>query len=358
MSRCVAWRMLNLDQVHIFLSVAKHLHFSKAADALYISQPAVSASIAKLESQLGTPLFHRIGRRVELTDAGRHLEREGRLLMEQAERLERDMEDFSGMQRGSLQLGASFTVGNYWLPLFLARFRRRYPAIRVECELGNAETILEATNDGRFDLGFLTGRPPAGAARVVGQESLTLVVGQGHPWFGKGARPAQRLVETPWLLREPGSGTRQMLESWLQDVGLVLEQLPVHQELRSNEMVKTMVATGTALAALPASMVAREIASGLLWQITPIDCTLRAEAIWMVRSPRRQDSALLSRFEAMIEVLVEDDGCPYESSDAVMAQTPQTSIQPPANGPNQQENSCELPISETISAIENQIAQP
>lgn len=293
--------MLNLDQVHIFLSVASHLHFSKAAEELYISQPAVSASIAKLESQLGAPLFHRIGRRVRLTAAGQFLQREGDLLLEQARRLERQLEDFSGLQRGSLQLGASFTVGNYWLPPHLARFRRRYPAIAVHCELGNAEAILEGTTAGRFDLGFLTGRSPAGAARVVGRESLTLVVGQGHPWFGKAPRPARHLLDTPWLIREPGSGTRHMLESWLREVGLALEQLTVHQELRSNEMVKTMAAAGTALAALPASMVAREIASELLWPITPSDCALRAEAIWMVRGPSRPDAGLWSRFEALIE---------------------------------------------------------
>ena len=293
--------MLNLDQVHIFLSVARHLHFSKAAEDLYITQPAVSASIAKLESQLGVPLFHRIGRRVQLTEAGHFLQREGQSLIEQAQQLERQLEDFSAMQRGALQLGASFTVGNYWLPLHLARFRNRYPAIDIHCELGNAEAILEGTNGGRFDLGFLTGRPPSGAACVVGSESLTLVVGRAHPWFGKPPRQPRQLLETPWLLREPGSGTRQMLERCLEDVGLSIGELMVHQMLYSNEMVKTMVGAGAALGALPASMVAQAISSELLWPITLVGYTLRAEAIWMVRSPRRQDSQLMSCFEALIQ---------------------------------------------------------
>ena len=293
--------MLNLDQVHIFLSVAKHLHFSKAAEELYITQPAVSASISKMESQLGVPLFHRIGRRVQLTEAGHFLQREGQALIEQAQQLERQLEDFSGMQRGSLHLGASFTVGNYWLPIHLARFRSRYPAIDIHCQLGNAEAILEGTNAGRFDLGFLTGRPPSGAAREVGSESLTLVVGKGHAWFGQTPLKPQHLLDTPWLLREPGSGTRQMLERCLEDVGLSIGELTVHQELHSNEMVKTMVGTGTALGALPASMVAQEISSKLLWPISLAGYTLRAEAIWMVRSPHRPDSQLMSRFEALIQ---------------------------------------------------------
>lgn len=292
--------MLNLDQVHIFLSVAKHLHFSKAADELYISQPAVSASIAKLEGQLGVPLFHRIGRRVELTEAGSFLQAEGQRLIAQAQELHRQLEDFSGMQRGCLELGASFSVGNYWLPLHLARFRARYPAIEIQCQLGNAEAILEGTNAGRFDLGFLTGRPPSGQASIVGSERLTLVAGRSHPWFGQSAQKPQHLLETPWLLREPGSGTRQMLERCLMDVGLSIDQLKAYQELQSNEMVKTMVGTGAAIGALPASMVAQDIATERLWPIALSGHTLRAEAIWMVRSPHRQDSQLMSRFEALL----------------------------------------------------------
>jgi DNA-binding transcriptional LysR family regulator len=293
--------MLNLDQVRTFLAVAGHLHFGKAAEDLFISQSAVSASIAKLETQLRVPLFHRIGRRVQLTDAGRFLQREGQRLMDQAQRLELDLEDFNGLQRGSLHLGASFTVGNYWLPNHLARFRERFPAIQLHCDLGNAETILEGTNAGRFDLGFLTGRPPAGAATVVGEECLTLVVGRDHPWFGNPPRKLHQLLESAWLIREPGSGTRQMLESWLRRMGLSVQELTIHLELRSNEMVKTMVGSGTALGALPESMVAREIAAEVLWPITPKGCALEAEAIWMVRSPSRQDSRILNQFVSLVQ---------------------------------------------------------
>jgi len=192
-------------------------------------------------------------------------------------------------------------VGNYWLPLHLARFRERFPAIEVRCDLGNAETILEGTNAGRFDLGFLTGRPPAGSATVVGEESLTLVVGKEHPWFGTPPRQLPQLLDSPWLIREPGSGTRQMLEDWLRRLGLSIDNLTIHQELRSNEMVKTMVSSGRALGALPASMVAWEIGSAALWPVALIGCPVPAEAIWMVRSPSRQDSRILSQFVALIQ---------------------------------------------------------
>lgn len=296
--------MLNLDQIHTFLTVAKLLHFSKAADDLHLSQSAVSASIARLEQEVGVPLFHRIGRRVELTDAGRFLQREGLVLVEQSIRLRRELEDFNALQKGSLLLGASFTVGNYWLPRFLARFRNRYPGIELSCSLANAETILDGIDHGQFDLGFVCGCSPPPAASVVGEERLTLVVGRDHPWYGQPARHVQSLLQAQWLLREQGSGSRQMLEQSLTDLGLDAKALSVHQVLHSSEMVKTMVLSGTGLAALPVTMVEQEIRLGLLWTVEVHGHCLSAEPIWMVPCIHRQDSALIKHFEAMI--LAED----------------------------------------------------
>lgn len=292
--------MLNLDQIQVFLVVASHLHFSKAADDLYISQSAVSATIARLESQLGAPLFHRIGRRVELTDAGLFLKQQGALLLEQAKGLERGLQDFSDMQRGCLQLGASFTVANYWLPRQLTRFRNRFPGIAIDCHLANAETILEGTAAGRFDLGFLCGRMPSAAAMVVGEERLVLVVGRGHPWFGQPAVQAQQLLGVDWLIREPGSGARQMLEQSLRDIGVEASTLPILQVLPSSEMVKEMVRGGCGIAALPASMVEQDIALGSLWPMQLQGHSLASEPIWMVRDPHRHHSQLLSSFAEMV----------------------------------------------------------
>jgi DNA-binding transcriptional LysR family regulator len=297
----ISWQqMLNLDQIHIFLLVAKHLHFSRAAEELYITQPAVSATIAKLETQLGFSLFHRIGRRVELTDAGRFLQQEGQLLLEQSKQLERGLQDFNALQRGSLQLGASFTVGNYWLPRHLARFRKSHPAIELHCRLANAETILDGIDSGQFDLGFLCGRQPNGAVKVVGEERLILVVGRHHPWFGKAPIEHLQLLDADWLMREPGSGARHMLELSLQQIGLSVAELSILQVLHSSEMVKALVCCGHGLAALPASMVELEIELGVLWPVTLSKHVLPSEPIWMVRSPQRQESLLLNAFESLL----------------------------------------------------------
>jgi DNA-binding transcriptional LysR family regulator len=292
--------MLNLDQIHIFLAVARHLHFSRAAEDLYITQPAVSATIAKLEAQLGLPLFHRIGRRVELTDAGRFLQHEGQLLLEQSKQLEHGLQDFNALQRGSLQMGASFTVGNYWLPRYLLRFRESYPSIEVHCQLANAEAILDGIDNGHFDLGFLCGRQPNGAVKVVGEERLILVVGRSHSWFGKTSISADQLLLADWLMREPGSGARHMLEHSFSGIGISIADLKIQQVLHSSEMVKALVCCSTGVAALPASMVEQEIELGVLWPVTISEHVLPSEPIWMVRSPQRQDSLLLNAFGSLL----------------------------------------------------------
>lgn len=292
--------MLNLDQIHLFLAVARHLHFSKAAEELYVTQPAVSATIAKLEAQIGVALFHRIGRRVELTDAGHFLQQEGHLLLDHADSLEQALQEFNSLQRGSLLLGASFTVGNYWLPSTIIRFRSEYPAIETDCQLANAKTILENTESGRFDLGFVCGSPPTELAQIVGEERLTLVVGLSHAWFGKTAVQAVALRDVEWLMREAGSGARQMLEQNLAPMGLKAHQLVVHQVLYSSEMMKAMACAGAGLAALPATMVEQEIKSGILWPIQITNHELGAAPVWMIRSPRRKNSPLLARLEDLI----------------------------------------------------------
>ena len=305
---------MNLDQLRVFLSVARHLHFSRAADELYITQPAVSASVAKLEAQYGVKLFHRIGRRVELTDAGRWLAEEGDHLLQRADLLERGLLDFNALRRGVLNLGASLTVGNYWLPLRLKAFCDRHGGIELHCSLGNAGQVLEDTARGRFDIGFLTGPKPLGVevplhAEPVGQERLELVVGRGHPWFGRASVTADALPGSHWILREQGSGAQQLFEDLLVGAGLTLVDLAVDLVLTSSEMVKEVViGGGAAAAALPHSMVRQELELGVLWSVAIEGCPARQQPVWMVRHSQRHRSKLLIAFEEVIRSLA--DGLP------------------------------------------------
>jgi DNA-binding transcriptional LysR family regulator len=303
---------MNFDQLRVFLSVARHLHFSRAAEELYISQPAVSASVAKLESQYGVLLFHRIGRRVELTDAGRFLSREGLQLLDNVDLVERHLRDFHALRRGVLNLGASLTVGNHWLPPWLQRFRNLHGTIELRCGLGNAQHVLAGIREGRFDLCFVTGwsdgdassLADAGdqplAAEEVGRERLLIVVGRGHPWFGYGELAPNDLCSSRWAMREQGSGSQRLFEACMHQLGLAVSDLDASLILSSSEMQRALVIGGDAAAALPESMVRRELELGLLWPLTIEGWQGGDQPIWMVRQARRQPTPLIEAFAQLI----------------------------------------------------------
>ncbi|MBW4518275.1 MAG: LysR family transcriptional regulator [Scytolyngbya sp. HA4215-MV1] len=255
---------MTLEQLRIFLAVAEHLHFTRAAETLYITQPAVSAAIQSLEAEYGIKLFHRVGRRVEITEAGRLLYIEAQKILEQVMITERNLRELNNLQRGELRLGASLTIGNYWLPDKISQFQQEFPGIRVNCTLANAEEIAEGTASGRFDLGLISGEVKSTLQHsllqeVVGRDRLQIVVGQSHPWFQRAAIQVSELLATSWVLREPGSGAQQVFEYALRSWGVELAQLTVMLVLSSSEMVKAVVEQGNGAAAIPELMVHKEL---------------------------------------------------------------------------------------------------
>ena len=308
---------MNFDQLRVFLSVARHLHFSRAAEELYISQPAVSASVAKLEAHYGVRLFHRIGRRVELTDAGRFLSREGLQLLDNVELLERSLRDFHALQRGVLRIGASLTVGNHWLPQRLQRFRDQHGTIDLRCDLGNAQQVLEGIRQGQFDLCFVTGwsdgdgscsaetSEQALATEEVDRERLLIVVGRNHPWFGSGELTPTELYSTRWAMREQGSGSQRLFEASLRNLGLSPVDLDDSLILSSSEMQRALVIAGSTAAALPESMVRHDLELGRLWPLSIKGWQGGDQPIWMVRQSRRQPTPLIEAFTQLIRIRLE-----------------------------------------------------
>src|SRR6478672_1645845 len=255
---------MTFEQLKIFLAVAEHLHFTRAADTLFITQPAVSAAIQSLEAEYSVKLFHRIGRRVEITAAGQLLQVEAQKILDQVALTERGLRELNNLQRGELKLGSSLTIGNYWLPEKISQFKRQYPGIFVNCTLGNAEEICEGTASGLFDLGLVTGDVKPALKQcleeiVVGSDRLQIVVGQSHPWFNCPEVPVTELSQTDWVMRESGSGSQQMFEQTLQSWGIEPTQLKVILVLSSSEMVRAVVEGGVGAAAMPESMVRKEL---------------------------------------------------------------------------------------------------
>lgn len=179
---------MTLEQLRIFATVAEMLHFTRAAEVLHLSQPAVSAAIAALEAEHGLRLFDRIGRRVELTAAGQLLHGQARAILAKVEEAGTMLAELSGLSRGALRLAASQTVGNHWLAPRLLRFAEAYPGIRVDLSIGNTEQVAEAVRDGRAELGIAEGAVADSAlvSEPIEGDRLRLVVGASHPWAGLG----------------------------------------------------------------------------------------------------------------------------------------------------------------------------
>ncbi|NJL47558.1 MAG: LysR family transcriptional regulator [Leptolyngbyaceae cyanobacterium SM2_5_2] len=260
---------MKIDQLRVFLAVAEHLHFTRAADALYITQPAVSAAIQSLEDQYGVKLFHRIGRHIELTDAGELLQIEAQKILDQVELAAQGLRELNGLQRGELKIGSSLTVGNYWLPHKISQFKQKYPGIDINCTLANAEEIFTGIVSGSFDLGLVTGeinptQSQALAVSIIGQDQVVIVVGQTHPWFERERILLTELIDTVWIMREAGSGSRYMFEQTLQSWGVEPNRLNIALILTTSEMIKAVVEGGIGAAALPRSIVRSELKLGTL----------------------------------------------------------------------------------------------
>ncbi len=267
---------MTLDQLRIFLAVAEHLHFTRAADALYISQPAVSAAIQSLEEQYKVKLFHRINRHIEITEAGKLLREEAQKILDQVALTERGLQELNDLQHGELKLGSSLTIGNYWLPEKISQFKQRYPGISINCTLANTEEICEGTATGLFDLGLVEAEVKLSVKRplekeIVTSDRLLIVVGKSHPWYERAEIFLRELPTTDWVMRESGSGTQQSFEQALLHWGIEPTELNIILVLNSGEMVKAVIENGVGAAAISQLMVTKELQLGTLRSIRVID---------------------------------------------------------------------------------------
>jgi DNA-binding transcriptional LysR family regulator len=260
---------MTLEQLRIFVAVAEREHVTRAARDLNLTQSATSAAVAALETRHATKLFNRVGRRIELTEAGRLFLDEARAVLARAASAEAVLADLAGLKRGSLHLAASQTVANYWLPPFMHRFQTKYPGISMQLTIGNTEQVAASVRDGLSDLGFLEGEidDPALAVTPAAEDEMVLVVGASHPWATRISLIPTELTQTRWVLREPGSGTRAMFEEALEDFGIPASVLDVALELASNEAVRTAVIAGAGATVMSRFVTEAAVAAGRLVQM-------------------------------------------------------------------------------------------
>jgi DNA-binding transcriptional LysR family regulator len=252
--------------LRVFVAVAEHLHVTRAANALNITQSAASAAIAAMERRHNVQLFHRVGRRIEMTDAGKLFVEEARKVLSGAAAAEHMLTELAGFERGSLAIGASQTIANYWLPPLLGRYRQTYPKIALQIAIANTAQVAQAVLAGDVDVGYVEGVVDREAivCEPLEGDRLTLVVGRSHPWAGRASVSASEFRKTSWILREPGSGTRGEFLAGIAKFGLSLTDLEVLLELPSNEAVRAAVATGLGATVISDLVVAEGIRSGAL----------------------------------------------------------------------------------------------
>ncbi|RKK04472.1 LysR family transcriptional regulator [Pseudoroseomonas wenyumeiae] len=257
---------MTLDQLRIFVAVAEREHVTRAAEALNLTQSAVSAAIRALENRHGISLFHRVGRRIELTEAGRIFRTEAERVLARAQAAELVLSELGGARRGTLAVQASQTVASYWLPPLLVRFRASHPGVQVRVTAGNTTSVVQALMDGSTELGFVEGEveEPALIQIPLAADQLIVVVGLNHSWGSGEPVPHARLTETAWIMREPGSGTRAAFEVLLPRLGLSLDDVEVALELPSNEAVLAAVEGGGGAAVVSERAAAPHLAAGLL----------------------------------------------------------------------------------------------
>ena len=268
---------MTLEQLRIFATVAEMLHFTRAAEVLHLSQPAVSAAIAALEAEHGLRLFDRIGRRVELTAAGQLLHGQARAILAKVEEAGTMLAELSGLSRGALRLAASQTVGNHWLPPRLLRFAEAYPGIRVDLSIGNTEQVAEAVRDGRAELGIAEGvvTDSALVSEPIDGDRLRLVVGARHPWASLGRVDRDTLAAGRWILRESGSGTRALFEAAIRGVGLDPGGLEVAMTLPGGGIIRSALLAGVGVGVLSDLILAEDVAAGRIVALEGLDLPSR-----------------------------------------------------------------------------------
>ena len=287
---------MTLDQLRIFVAVAEREHVTEAAKSLNLTQSATSAAIAALEERHDVRLFDRVGRRIELTEAGRLFLPEARAVLARAEDAGLMLSELAGLKRGRLRIVASQTVANHWLPPVLAGFKARHPGIDLRLSIANTARTAEAMLDGTADLGFVEdelGDARLGTQRVA-DDRLILVaasmrVGAGFPVA------AEDLASARWVLRERGSGTRAILESALEAFGVDPTALSVELELPSNEAVRAAIEAGAGVGILPAVVADAGLRTGTLVAL-PFDLPSRGfhSVLARDRHPSRAVAAFLA----------------------------------------------------------------
>ena len=251
-----------LRQLKVFETAARHLSFTRAAEELHLTQPAISAQIRELQDHAGLPLFERLGRRLHLTAAGREMLVQSRAILGQFRDAEEAMARLKGIAGGTLSI-AVISAGDYFFPRLLAAFASRHPGVKLDLAVHNREGLLRCLDENLADLAVMV-RPPPGdevLAEPFAPHAYVIVAAPSHPLARVPAIPLARILDEPFVVRERGSDTANAMREAL---GERFDTLDVAMEIASNETIKQAVIAGLGVSFLSEHAVALEREVGRL----------------------------------------------------------------------------------------------
>ncbi len=237
-----------LHQLKVFEAAARHSSFTRAAEELFLTQPTVSMQIKQLTKSVGLPLFEQVGKRLYLTEAGRELFATCRQIFETIAQFEMKVADLKGLKQGQLRL-AAITTAKYFIPRLLGPFCQLYPGIEISLQVTNHEGILDRMSNNLDDL-YIMSQVPENmdvTCQPFLDNPLVVFAPVNHPLAKEKNIPIQRLAEEPFIMREPGSGTRRAVQSLFEQEGITVK---VKLELGSNEAIKQAIAGGLGISVL------------------------------------------------------------------------------------------------------------
>ncbi len=255
-------------RLKVFCTVAELKSFTRAAEVLFLTQPAVSSQVKSLEEEFGVKLFVREQNRVVLTEVGEVLYEYAKKILSVYEEAKLEVGRFVRSLTGKLIIGSTSTIGKYYLPLVIEAFKQQHPGIEVLMQVSNSETVLKSLLQRALDLGIVS--EPCALYGDIFQyhpyikDRLVLIVPAGHRWFGTKAICLEELMEEPFLIRERGSGTRDTFEQYLRERRKSLEDMNILMTLGSTEAIKGAVVSGVGTAIISKCALKQEVESGLL----------------------------------------------------------------------------------------------
>lgn len=301
---------MRLSNLEIFCVVAQVKSFSRAAKLLYLTQPTVSSQIQYMENYYGTRLFERTAQGVVLTEAGKVVHEYARRLLDLHDEMEKQLDRLVHADHPTLVVGASSTMGNYALPCSVYTFKEKFPEVDVRLEVANTEEILRRVAGDSIDLGIVEGpvEAPGIVSHKIFADEMVLIAPPREPWLSMEYAPVEMLKKEPFILREPGSGTRRVLERSLAAIGITTRHLNVVAEMGSIDAIKSAVESGLGVSMIPRLAARKEIIKGMLVALPIEDLSIPTDIHVVLREEKQQPS-IATRFIRFIAAPEERSFC-------------------------------------------------